>query len=450
VLSEILTAVRQLDDDSIIGIMTELAPILPESLLPEAVSIAGALSIHHQRRWLLGGLADHLPPALVGEALATAQTLGHDFGRTQLLGEVLAHQPDGIRDNLTTDALSSARAITSAYNQVVALIELSDHMPSWREQLLSEALSTARRTTDIDRAQLVATLAPLLRPEVLREAAIEGLVAARQISDPYNRARALAFVIPHLPDATADEARQEAVAAARAVTPAYLSGLMLAQLAVVFTDDQRGDVLQAGLDLLQRLPKDGGPAARLTRNLARIASHLPKKPLLDIIDIVNISVTADERTRAELITNRALRYLRMIPNRLLAETIAVVHVLPGSLNVTGVLGPLAVPLPEPLREMALTEAITTARRTRLARRRVLQQAAHMRVGQPTTEDIALVRRCLDNTELNDCLSVLAAAVPTIKEAASDDTLLTLLESIGTVERWWYPTADARPSDPSAL
>lgn len=57
------------------------------------------------------------------------------------------------------------------------------------------------------------------------------------------------------------------------------------------------------------------------------------------------------------------------------------------------------------------------------------------------------RRQLGLLELDDCLSVLAAAVPTIHAVGEGETLHSLLQSVKTVERWWYPTVGERSNDP---
>jgi hypothetical protein len=437
VLTEILTTLSQLDGDTIVEIIVDLIPILPSTLFMDVLIIARTLSNSDQRSWLLDRLAGSLPAELIGEALTVSQTISHDFGRAQLFGEVLARS--SAHDvTLATKALTAAKNISSPYFRTLALIELADRLPDDREALLSDALAAASTANGFDRADLIAALAAKCDAGQLDGPLREALAEAQEIRDPYHRAMAIACLVPYTTGPDLERVRTELMESAHASTPTYFRGLLLWQLAPLIPTAQT-QMLSAGLEVLRRLSPDDGPVAKLLRKLARIATHLPRKLLLDVAELITASIIKDDVGRTPIAAKLA-RYLRLVPNRLITEAITVLPTLPGVFNITPILGPLAMHLPPPLREQALNEALTTARRTRVARRGAILQAAALRSGRPTLDDIALLRRCLDTLDLNDTLSVLAAAIPTIHDATDHDTLLGIVHSVHTIERWWYPTS----------
>ncbi|GAB3442179.1 P-loop NTPase family protein [Actinophytocola sediminis] len=432
-LVEVLGEVRQLGNDYVVELLAEMAPTLPATLFPQVLEVVGALSDQYQRGWILGVITEHLPAALVTEAVAAARSVSHEFGRAQLLGEIAARLPQD-PGQYAEEALASAEAITSTYFRALACADLAINQPNRREHLFARALAIARTAEGFPRIRLMKRLAVHVEPGVLVELRSEALTAARSMRDPLDRAQALALLIPHLSGQLRAEVMSEAVAATLDMTPEYQRGAMLGLLAGLSTGAQRTSLLNKALTTLEHMPTAGPPIAKFARRAARLARLLPQRLVLGLITrFLEANVDEVARTTA---TAKAAPIIRRFPEKLIADGIEALHTLPASINITAELAAIAIYLPPSLRDRALTEALTLARETRAARRRALQQAQHVRTTAPE-DDLALLRRCVENVELNDCLSILAAAVPTVHELADDRTLHSLVQSIRTVERWWY-------------
>ena len=433
-LVEVLGEVRQLGNDDVVELVAEITPSLPATLFPQVLEVVGALSDQYQRGWLLGVITERLPAELVTEAVAAARSVSHEFGRAQLLGEIAARLPQD-PGQYAEEALASAEAITSTYFRALAFADLAVNQPHQRAHLLARALVTARTAEGFPRIRLLKRLAVHVEPGALVSLRSEALAATRSMRDPLDRAQALTLLVPHLPGRLRAEVLPEAVAATLDMTPEYQRGAMLGVLAGLSSGAQRAALLDRALTTLQHMPTAAPPIAKFTRRAARLARFLPQRLVLGLLtSFLEANIDEVARTAA---TAKAASILRRFPEKLIADGIDALHTLPASLNITPELAAIAIHLPPSLRDRALTEALTPARETRAARRRALQQAQHVRTTAPAEDDLTLLRRCIENVELNDCLSVLAAAVPTVHELADDRTLHSLIRSVRTVERWWY-------------
>ncbi len=101
--------------------MTDLAPHLPESLLPEALAVARGIRDEDNRALALTNLAPHLPVSLLPEALEIARGIGDKFNRARALTRLAPHLPE----YLLPGALEIARGIGSESNRADVLKALT-------------------------------------------------------------------------------------------------------------------------------------------------------------------------------------------------------------------------------------------------------------------------------------------------------------------------------------
>jgi hypothetical protein len=160
---------------------------LPETLLPEALAAARAVSLDAARTRSLAALAPHLPEtereAALRDALAAARAIRDDTARAAGLAALAPHLPEAEREAALRDALAAARAISDETARAEKLAAL------------------ARAFSDNGlRAYYLIRLAPHL-PEPEREDALRDALAAARACSEDPRARYLAELVPHLPEA---------------------------------------------------------------------------------------------------------------------------------------------------------------------------------------------------------------------------------------------------------
>lgn len=445
VLAEALAAVGAITDEhSRTDALGYLAPHLPDSLLAEALTMADDIIIEHYRIRVLGRIAPRLTKQLLGEALKAARTITDDRGRARLLGELSQHLPEPQRKLLVTEALNITRATTIDYNRGTVLKELASRLTEpQRGQVLTEGLTAARAIADHDnRAEALSGLAPHLPEPQRGEVLAEALTAARAISTARRRAVTLGWLASCLSEPQRGQVLTEALTAARAITTEYVKVSYLAMLAGALPNPQRRQVITEVLDIARALPSDAGPVARA---LVKLARYLPERFLTEALTAAYDAVAAIndlDLGRSEAVGELA-KYVRHVPARLLSEALIATRALPIEFNATFLLGGLALHLPEPQREQVLAEALTAARWTTFARCAALTQAAALWGPKVGSHELELLRRFLDAPGLDDCFSVLAAAVPILRNVGGAAMVESCLDAIRAVQRWWQaPSTNA--------
>ncbi len=438
-LAEALALVADIDSEyERAQALEHLASRLPDRLMPGALGVAGRISEAFYRLWSIGVLAPYLPDDQLGDALSLTQIVTDDYGRAQILGELAVRLTEPRRSAVLAAAVEAARSCPDGYSRANALVELAlRHGNRDRARLLDEGLAAARSETGDNRAEALASVAMHL-PTLDRERVSgEALDAARLIDDPEFRVEAMRGIFAGLSGNATSAVADEAFELVRSIETDYVRLSTMAMLATHFTGDQRdkivNDVLKAALAWSgdARLPMSG------IQHLARYLRFMPKSLRNQLLATVSeATLTFDEAHRLDVIFRNA-KILRRLPRGLVARLLASVRGTPLNYNYSPALGPLAVHLPAPLAEQVIAEALRPTRRTRLARRGILNQTARLTEGRALSRaDLDLARRCLDTTGLEDCLSVLAAGVPLLVAAAGppfvDDCLATVL----TTHRWW--------------
>ncbi|RSM36047.1 hypothetical protein DMA12_41990 [Amycolatopsis balhimycina DSM 5908] len=410
-----------------------LAPHLPERLHNEALTIAGELTDAFQRADAIGNLAPFLNASLAAKGLSAARTISDEYGRAKIFGALASVLPAPQSNQLRERALHAARQVLDPYFRARALTSLADTTAEpQRAATLLEALAAARSDDDDYRPTTLTTVLNALpaaaQPAIVAEA-FDAITTA--VTDPESRAIAIIRLAPHLSSPQREELWRAVDAGSLVGTPAYYNVGVLAMLAVfapVAERDRLFDrVLAQGCDL----PVSRDPVQTYIRWFARLARALPRRAVIEVLrELHPLDEQLADRDRI-VRAAKVAKLARLLPERLLRRTVTIAGAVPQTLNPTPLLGTLAMHLPERLREQALAEAFSPTRETVLARSAVIgYQASEPR------PDLELVRRCLDGLDLNGCLRVLACAMPIVQSLSGTDGLLSCVDTIESVRRWW--------------
>ncbi|WP_424097461.1 NB-ARC domain-containing protein [Moorena producens] len=266
--------------------LKELAPKLPETLLPEVLKIAQAITHKSSQARALKELAPKLPEILP-EALDAARAITDKKYLADALRELAPQLPE-----ILPEALDAARAITDDKYRAYAFRELAPKLP----EILPEALDAARAITDeYDRAYALVRLAPQL-PEILPEA----LDAARAITNEYDRADALVQLAPQLL-----EILPEALEAARAMKSEFGLAKALSELAPYLSES----LLPKALNMARAIPDHRSQAFALIGLASQLPEILPQA--LDAARAIT-----DEYDRADALVQLAPHLPEILPEAL--------------------------------------------------------------------------------------------------------------------------------------
>ncbi|MCT7970741.1 hypothetical protein NG797_01570, partial [Laspinema sp. D5] len=159
---EILEAACAITDEfSRAQVLCQLSQRDP-SLFPDALKTALAITDEFSRAQVLRQLIQYLPKSLFPEVLETARAFTDECYRGQVLSDLIQRDP-----SLFPDALKTALAITDEYTQDRVLCQLSQRDPS----LFPDALKTARAITDeSSRAGVLSPLSPTMPKSLFPDA----------------------------------------------------------------------------------------------------------------------------------------------------------------------------------------------------------------------------------------------------------------------------------------
>jgi hypothetical protein len=172
----------------------ELAPLLPEPLLREALNAAQKLEVEHWRVEAVIGLAPSLSEPLLHEAFDAICAVQNEQLRVQGITKLAPYYSPELRSK----ALDSSATIEDENLRIKLLVELGKHIPEdERPRVLAEALAIAQ-TIEIEpwRADALAQLCPYLPAELVAEA----FAIAQAIAPADARLSSLTPIIARLPD----------------------------------------------------------------------------------------------------------------------------------------------------------------------------------------------------------------------------------------------------------
>ncbi|MBX0328192.1 CHAT domain-containing protein [Oscillochloris sp. ZM17-4] len=368
------------DEQSRALALSELAPHLPDALLPSALEAARAIVDEQSRALALSELAPHLPDALLSSALEAARAITNEQSRALALGQLAPHLP--APDQLVTyqAAFEAAHAIANRWSRALALGQLAPHLPAPDQPAAYQAAFEAARAIANERSRALALgqLAPHL-PDTLLFSALK---AARAIANERSRALALGQLAPHLPDTLL----LSALKAARAIANEHGRAEALCQLAPYLPDTLLFSALKTALAIANErsralalgqiapyLPAPDQPAAyqaaleaalAISNKLGRaliLGELTPRLPAPDQPAAYQAALEAtlaivDKRSGALALSQLAPH----LPDTLLPTALKAAHAIANEQSRAEVLGKFAPHLSDALLPTALKAARTIA------------------------------------------------------------------------------------------
>ncbi|MGD0063932.1 MAG: hypothetical protein ABSB76_10885, partial [Streptosporangiaceae bacterium] len=174
VWTEVLAAVRDVTDGQDLSrVLATLGPQLPADLLAEALTAARHITGEEDRLRALTGLARRLP----GEILVIVQQPASEYFRTGLLVALASSLPD----DLLTEALDAARAVTDPFRRAQVLVALAPRLQAGQQQVWAEALAAAEAIKTSNRGAVLRLIASRQPAGQRQQAAGEALAVAWQL-----------------------------------------------------------------------------------------------------------------------------------------------------------------------------------------------------------------------------------------------------------------------------
>lgn len=249
--------------DKLHEILAEIAPHLPEYLLPDALLSAQSIGCDEWRAQALAGLAPHLPESLLIEALPAAREIQDERWRAKALLEIIRHLPEIPFSALIEEIYTFG----DRFWQVWILARLASKLSP---EVLNDVLALTASIGDKDnQLQTIVGLAPYL-PETFQS---EALVAARGIKDDLKRARSLVSIAFCLPDDHRDQLFVEALATANTIKKAKNQLQVLDELARYLPEPWRHEAFQKAKAAIQMIDDPQEQENALTELISRMAKY---------------------------------------------------------------------------------------------------------------------------------------------------------------------------------
>jgi hypothetical protein len=418
-------------------VLTALCWRLPDDLTDDLLTSVTRIRDPEARSQAIGVMSEHLPDWLLGDALGAVQSLHAEHGRALLLQGVADLMPPAGRATLLHQALQTARRILPDFPRAQVLTDLAIRMePS--EPVLSEAAATAQVIgMPYRRAIAVNRLIPLLAGPRREECLTTALADVRDRPWQEYRAWLLAELSQHVPDEDRAALLAEVVTNARRIERPEFRVLALAGLAAHLPPAER----TALLDDCRTLARSLGPKAKLSyRLVAHGAALLPESVLRQGLTMALEVLREGGDPAAPVAVGRIAR---LLPTALLNHILAAVQGFPDRRAAAKALGAVALHLPDHIQEQALSDALAADDRL-VARQAILTQATTLWPTRLTIPQLTLVRRCLHDTELDDCIGTIAAAIHLIHRTAGPNVLSEMLTTLEATRRWWPEPAHSDP------
>jgi hypothetical protein len=251
IVRELAAAAPDSDEDDLLGAPVDacleaLAPRLADHLLEDALDLASGL-VEPTRTTALANLAPYLPDTLVARAF---DAIAHsaDTGDATALAALAPRLPD----DMLGAALDLATTLRSPVDDEPVSQVLAALAPRLPDELLVHALAAVAQLPPWgdDRSSALAALAPRLPAECLPSA-----IAALS-TDTYWRASAYGVLAPSLQgEDRLTAARQALAAAEHAVDPSTLP-YTVARVAAYLPEPERSTTVRAAWSSLERLDPD--------------------------------------------------------------------------------------------------------------------------------------------------------------------------------------------------
>lgn len=262
------------DADGLVG----LVPVLPDRLLPDALSTALRLDDGH-RREAVSALAPRLDRALLAETVQAMRRINDDGARVSQLSELSKHLPDGRRAGVLELALSIALGMPPGVERDLAVVSVIGRAsPEWLAQARQAASQLKARWARADALLALVSSVPAgerlpLVDEAL--AAVEGVDSDEGVA---HRLVSLAAIVP-------DPSRTTVVARALDITPQIIEdkgrASVLAQLVEVLPDE----LVPRALALTEGIEHGWSRADALSALAPRLSSELAGRAVTAALNI---------------------------------------------------------------------------------------------------------------------------------------------------------------------
>jgi hypothetical protein len=359
-------------------LLLDLASVLPESLLPQAIKLARAILDPSLRARVLQALAARLPETdrkrLLDDARTAAQAISDDRDRARALMDLAPHVPAPQRDSVLAEAHGAAKEIDWPWVRADVMGELAPLvLEVERPSVLAEALRAARniKLRDLQASPLL-KLAPLVSEAERSSVLAEALDAARKDETIWAGVGRLAELAQHLPQQDQHDVLAELLAIVRKIEDGHCQARALIDLAPHLP----GPLLREALTAGEAMESEWYRAAALVGLAPCLTEPLLHEAVAAAREI------GDPEPRARALAAQALYLPPSLQRHVLREALAAVQAIETEESRAVALTGLAPSLPEPL----LSEARAAAEAIKGKRTQAKALAALTHLSMPARDD----------------------------------------------------------------
>ncbi|MGV9365945.1 AAA family ATPase [Amycolatopsis sp. NPDC003731] len=268
--TDMLTAIwsTQADDGYHLAAVRAVAPHAPSEMLPRIIDTAMRLQNPGLRARALASLASrHLPEDVTRQALSLVSCVDGEYNRASVLVSLVPVLPP---DSLA-DAVTVATAIEHPYNRVRSLTHLARRLAGpLRHELIEHCVSFVMTSRYLlQRAEVLALLAPSLDDRHRRDLCEHVLAAIDSTDERRSRPDALGYLLPLLPDSLMPRVSAIATATSDVEERIRMVAVLADRLPAVEREDRLADALAEVLATAD--------AFRRVQNFTAILPHLPER-----------------------------------------------------------------------------------------------------------------------------------------------------------------------------
>ncbi len=256
------------------------------SVLIEAMAAVHKIENAQERQYVLSQLAPYLPPSLLPEALDTTRVIGDGWNRAEALVVLVPFSPSDLRSALVAEAFNTAREASVKYDQAMPIVALAPYLS---HDQLETALQTAQKLDEEQRAGTLTALAPRLPPTLLSRA----LDLTQSLYTEGHRAEALIALAPRVPP----EALSRVLNMGRELQYEPYRAKVLSAILPHVEPRHRPPVLDEALAIVHKIFL----ADERVSALDSLAPHLPPDIALEALSVAQKDGDADYRSNARAI-----------------------------------------------------------------------------------------------------------------------------------------------------
>ncbi|SNT63526.1 AAA ATPase domain-containing protein [Asanoa hainanensis] len=400
---------------------------LAETLLAEVARLPEA----YLRAHVVNNLADRLTGAQVGAALSLVQSITDEHGRARFLAAAATAET---REVLLADALTEAERITFHQDRAMALVDILEAGgPSAPVGLVDELFGlTSRFLPDTLNTMCLERTRPWFSPE---QWSTVFDIARTEARKPSHESTPAAWALYHLaalgPPARSPELLRASAGRARELRSGPYQSLLLMLIAARLPGEEGRTLLREAMDTVARADPGAPPLERFASLLVRV---IPEAVLVRCLAAGHTLLRPDADPA---VLEQVLRLLPAPVAQLGVDALAGVAT-PGERGL--IFANTALLLREPAREAAVRHTLADPSFAR-GRSQLVSRATARAAGQLDAYAFGLLRRCLDDVDLDDCLSILSGATDLVRACGGEAAINDCLEAARTVRRWWPRLTD---------